>query len=232
MSWLTWSGWKTHKKSLRASSFATTVRQWKSYWTKASMKNPNSKNFSRSDNSLKLPKPICRQLQSSVLCATNISRQLGNVSSAKRYLARLAIGLIIIVKETIGAVAFSCFWTTQSTCLCIKTDKLKKTVFTEMNFPKDGQETSSLKGGNAVRTKSQISLTPFCTPWASTEIKIQIMTQMMVEEITLEDLETTSVDSEGSGTLLQLDLAIQSHIGLKTKITSSFQLLDRNLSIS
>jgi hypothetical protein len=35
----------------------------------------------------------------------------------------------------------------------MKTDKSKRTVFTEMNFPKDGQETSSLKGGSAVRTK-------------------------------------------------------------------------------
>lgn len=67
---------------------------------------------------------------------------------------------------------------------------------------------------------------------------------MTVEETTLEDLETISADSEGSAevlaitipsegseTLFQLDLVIQSHIGPKTKITSSFQPLDRNLSI-
>jgi hypothetical protein len=63
------------------------------------------------------------------------------------------------------------------------------------------------------------------------------MTQMTVEETTLEDSEglaevlAITIPSEGSGTLLQLDLVIQSHLGPKTKIASSFQPSDRNLSI-
>ena len=151
---------------------------------------------SKSDNSQKMQNNICKRLQSSAQCVESTNHQLGNASSAKRFLVKIVFQSETIAKETTEVVQSSFTWIMPNTSLFMTTDKLKRTVFIEMSTQKGGKENKNLKDGNSVRMRFTTSLTQFYIHWISTKTKIMMMTQTMEGKITqwyLKDLDKLQI---------------------------------------
>ena len=88
-------------------NFAETRNQLSKFWNKVFQKKMKTSSCSKSDNSQKMQNNICKRLQSSAQCVESTSHQLGNASSAKRFLVKIVFQSETIAKETTEVVQSS-----------------------------------------------------------------------------------------------------------------------------